>query len=172
MRLGHHPVLRKNVARLKDYGWSFDLQVFAPQMEGAAELAESCPDIAFILQHAGMLEDLTPQQAATLGALACRRSPSAATSIPSCPRSAPSFIAPMDHIAAVVGETVAIFGPDRCLFGSNLPIEKLWTSYAELIAAYRKAALSFSPADQDAIFRGTASRVFGRRATRTIESKG
>jgi predicted TIM-barrel fold metal-dependent hydrolase len=65
-----------------------------------------------------------------------------------------------DHIAAVAGETVAIFGPDRCLFGSNFPIEKLWTSYAELIAAYRKAAMSFSPADQDAIFRGTASRVY------------
>ena len=32
---------RRNVARLADYGWSFDLQVFADQMAGAAVLARS-----------------------------------------------------------------------------------------------------------------------------------
>ena len=37
------PALRRNVARLADYGWSFDLQVFAPQMAGAAELARGLP---------------------------------------------------------------------------------------------------------------------------------
>ena len=101
-------------------------------------------------------------RAAMPGVPACRRSPSAATSIPSCPALG-TFIHrnDPDHIAAVVGETVAIFGPDRCLFGSNFPIEKLWTSYADLIAAYRKAAASFSPADQDAIFRGTARASIG-----------
>ena len=36
------PVIQRNVGRLADYGWSFDLQVFAPQMAGAAMLAESC----------------------------------------------------------------------------------------------------------------------------------
>ena len=30
------PKIRRNVARLADYGWSFDLQVFAPQMADAA----------------------------------------------------------------------------------------------------------------------------------------
>ena len=48
-------------ARLAEYGFSFDLQVFAPQMADAAGLAEACPDVTFILQHAGMLEDLSPQ---------------------------------------------------------------------------------------------------------------
>ena len=47
--------------RLADYGWSFDLQVFAPQMADAAGLAEACPDVTFVLQHAGMLEDLSPE---------------------------------------------------------------------------------------------------------------
>ena len=49
------PVIRRNVGRLADYGWSFDLQVFAPQMADAAGLAEACPEVTFILQHAGML---------------------------------------------------------------------------------------------------------------------
>ena len=34
------PVIRRNVGRLADYGWSFDLQVFAPQMAEAA--ANTC----------------------------------------------------------------------------------------------------------------------------------
>ena len=55
------PKIRRNIARLAEYGFSFDLQVFAPQMAGAAGLAEACPDVTFILQHAGMLEDLSPE---------------------------------------------------------------------------------------------------------------
>jgi predicted TIM-barrel fold metal-dependent hydrolase len=35
------PVLQRNVARLADYGWSFDLQVFAGQMPGACTLADA-----------------------------------------------------------------------------------------------------------------------------------
>jgi predicted TIM-barrel fold metal-dependent hydrolase len=54
------PATRRNVGRLADYGLSFDLQVFAPQMADAADLAESCPKVTFVLQHAGMLEDLSP----------------------------------------------------------------------------------------------------------------
>ena len=41
--LARDPSLQKNVAQLADYGWSFDLQVFAGQMAGAAELADSLP---------------------------------------------------------------------------------------------------------------------------------
>ena len=55
--LARNATLQRNVARLADYGWTFDLQVFAGQMAGAAELAASAPNVVFILQHAGMLED-------------------------------------------------------------------------------------------------------------------
>ena len=49
------------------------------------------------------------------------------------------------HIAEVVRETVSMFGADRCLFGSNFPIEKLWTSYGALIGAFREAAEAAPP---------------------------
>src|SRR5262249_50796131 len=57
--LADDPVLRRNIAVLADYDLSFELQVFAPQMSGAARLAADFPRTAFILQHAGMLEDLS-----------------------------------------------------------------------------------------------------------------
>ena len=37
------PVIRRNVGRLADYGWSFDLQVFAPQMAEAASWPKPVP---------------------------------------------------------------------------------------------------------------------------------
>ncbi|MEH2531963.1 putative TIM-barrel fold metal-dependent hydrolase [Bradyrhizobium sp. AZCC 1588] len=154
------PKIRRNIARLADYGFSFDLQVFAPQMAGAAELAEACPDVTFILQHAGMLEDLSPQ-----GRSAWR---TGMTRLAACPNvfsklsGLGTFIHRNDpsHISDVLTETVAIFGAERCLFGSNFPIEKLWTSYRVLIDAYLAATAALAADQRDAILRTTATRVY------------
>jgi predicted TIM-barrel fold metal-dependent hydrolase len=59
-----------------------------------------------------------------------------------------------------VHDTVAIFGAKRCLYGSNFPIEKLWTSYGELMRAFLKAANDLSAGRQKAIFYDTAKRVY------------
>ena len=67
------------------------------------------------------------------------------------------------HVAFIVTETVALFGPERCLFGSNFPIEKLWTGYADLIAAHRAAVARLPEAAQRQILSGTASRVYRMR---------
>ena len=152
--------LQKNVAQLADYGWSFDLQVFAGQMTGASELADACPKVTFVLQHAGMLEDLSPagwtQWRGGMRELAAR--PNVV-----CKLSAlGTFIHrnDPDHIAAVVKETVGVFGPERCLFGSNFPIEKLWTRYSDLVAAYRRALEPFGGAAARAALHDTAARVY------------
>jgi predicted TIM-barrel fold metal-dependent hydrolase len=154
------PVIRRNVARLADYGWSFDLQVFASQMQDAAALAVACPNVNFILQHAGMLEDLSAEGRFAWQA-GMRR-------LASCPNVVAklsglgTFIHRNDpaHVADVLAETVAIFGAERCLFGSNFPIEKLWTDYLSLIEAYRAATSSLRTEQREAIFETTAMRVY------------
>jgi predicted TIM-barrel fold metal-dependent hydrolase len=155
--LARDTTLQRNVARLADHGWSFDLQVFAGQMEGAAALAKACPDVTFVLQHAGMLEDLSPQGIAQWRAGMKR--------LADCPNIVSklsglgTFLRANDpsHIAFIASETLALFGAERCLYGSNFPIEKLWTSYAALITAHRAAV----PArDQDNVFNQTARRVY------------
>jgi predicted TIM-barrel fold metal-dependent hydrolase len=57
-------------------------------------------------------------------------------------------------------ETVALFGADRCLWGSNFPIEKLWTDYASLLDAHRSAAAGLNEPERQAIFHDTARRVY------------
>jgi predicted TIM-barrel fold metal-dependent hydrolase len=154
------PKIRRNVAHLAEYDFSFDLQVFAPQMAGAAGLAETCPDVTFILQHAGMLEDLSPEGRSAWRGGMMRLA--ACPNIVSKLSGLGTFIHRNDptHISEVLADTVAIFGADRCLFGSNFPIEKLWTTYRELVDAYR-AATAYLRADQrDAVLRATAARVY------------
>jgi predicted TIM-barrel fold metal-dependent hydrolase len=152
--------LRKNIRRLAEHGWSFDLQVFAPQMADAARLASDNRDITFVLQHAGMLEDLSSQ-----GRAAWRdgmRQLADQENIVSKLSGLGTFIHRNDaaHIEDVVLETVAMFGADRCLFGSNFPIEKLWTGYDELVTAHRAAIASLSATEQQAILAETAKRVY------------
>lgn len=155
--LARDPRLIANVGRLAEYGFSFDLQVFAGQMAGAAELAAACPQVTFVLQHAGMLEDLSP------GGIAAWREGmallAAQPNIVSKLSGLGTFLRRNDpeQIAFVIGETLALFGAERCLFGSNFPIEKLWTSYAELIAAHRAAV---PEAAWEAVFNDTARRVY------------
>jgi len=128
-------------------------------MSGAADLAEACPNVTFVLQHAGMLEDLSPA-----GRTAWRTGMERLAACPNivCKLSGlGTFIHRNDpaHVAGIVTDTVAIFGADRCLFGSNFPIEKLWTSYRDLVDAYLDAVKS-SPPRRDAIMRDTAMRVY------------
>lgn len=155
--LARDPVLTANVGRLVDYGFSFDLQVFAGQMAGAAELAAACPDVTFVLQHAGMLEDLSPE-----GVAAWRDGMSLLAEQPNITSKLSglgTFLRrnDADHIAFVAAQTLTLFGAGRCLFGSNFPIEKLWTSYAELIGAHRAAVPEGVHA---AVFNETARRVY------------
>jgi predicted TIM-barrel fold metal-dependent hydrolase len=158
--LAADPTVQRNVGRLADYGWSFDLQVFAKQMADAADLAESCPKVVFVLQHAGMLEDLSPAGRAEWRAGMVR--------LAACPNVVAklsglgTFLHSNDpaHVADLVRETVGIFGAGRCLFGSNFPIEKLWTSYGALIEAYRDAVGKFTAKEQQAILHDTAMSVY------------
>ncbi|MEM7422429.1 MAG: amidohydrolase family protein [Pseudomonadota bacterium] len=165
-RFAPHPDLaeetrvQKNIARLADYGWVFDLQVFAQQMAGARQLALSCPDVTFVLHHAGMPEDLSNE-----GRGLWRKSMKALADCPNvCAKLSGlgTFIHRNDpkHIAGIVSETLGLFGAKRCLFGSNFPIEKIWTDYRALIDAYLAATAGLPKGQQQAIFNDTAARVY------------
>jgi predicted TIM-barrel fold metal-dependent hydrolase len=158
--LSDDPKFRRNFAALSDYGLSFDLQVFSSQMQGAAKLAADFPKTIFILQHAGMLEDLSEKGRAEWHA--GMRLLAAQPNVFSKTSALGTFIHRNDpaHIAWIVRETVAIFGADRTLFGSNFPIEKLWTDHRSLIDAHRKAIAVFSAPEQRAILHDTAERVY------------
>jgi predicted TIM-barrel fold metal-dependent hydrolase len=154
------PRLRRNIRRLAEYGYCFDLQVFTGQMGGAAQLAADNRDVTFILQHAGMLEDLSDEGVAAWRD-AMRRLADEHNVVVKL-SGLGTFIHRNDpaHIALIVAETIALFGPERCLFGSNFPIEKLWTSYGDLLAAYRAAVAGLPEQAQQLVLNGNAARIY------------
>ena len=152
--------LQKNIGHLADYDWTFDLQVFTGQMADAAALAANCPRVTFILQHAGMLKDLSadgwPQWREGMRRLAAQPNVMCKLS------GLGTFIHRNDpkHIAAIVRDSMEFFGPARCLFGSNFPVEKLWTDYSNLVVAYRRALEPFGETAARAALNDTATRIY------------
>jgi L-fuconolactonase len=154
------PIVKKNVARLKDYDLSFDLQLFPAQMKDGLELVGENPETNFILTHTGMLTDLgepvVEEWKAGLRRLA--KAPNLYAKLSGLG----TFVHRNDPevIGTVVDSAIEILGSERLMFGSNFPIEKLWTSHAELIAAHRKAVAKHGPQAEADIFWNTAERVY------------
>ena len=56
--------------------------------------------------------------------------------------------------------TIDCFGPARCMFESNFPVDKLSVSYGVLWNAFKKMAARFTKDEQDQLFRATATGVY------------
>jgi predicted TIM-barrel fold metal-dependent hydrolase len=56
--------------------------------------------------------------------------------------------------------TIECFGPERCMFESNFPVDRLSISYAVLWNGLKKMVADFSEDEKEAMFRGTATRIY------------
>ena len=52
------------------------------------------------------------------------------------------------------------FGPHRCMFESNFPVDKVSCSYRVLWNAFKKMTADMAPTDRAELFAGTATRVY------------
>jgi predicted TIM-barrel fold metal-dependent hydrolase len=154
---------RAGLSQLAPRGLAFELQIFPSQMAGAARLLDAFPQTRFILLHAGMLEDRSAagwaEWRAGMRAMAAR---------PNCLvklSGLGTFLRRCDASLwrPVVEEAVGLFGPARCMFGSNFPIEKLWTSYAALVDTMRECLRESSPTERKWVLQGTAAEAYGLR---------
>ncbi|MEM5492879.1 amidohydrolase family protein [Hoeflea sp. AS16] len=158
--MAEEPVVQDNIRKLSEFGWTFDLQLFAGQMKAAVGLARACPDVTFILQHAGMPEDLSVEGWAAwqTGMRAMAEMPNVVSKLSGFG----TFVHRVDAelIKRIIFETVEMFGPERCMFGSNFPIEKIWSSYEALVQAHMSAVSELGDTAMQQIFHDTAARVY------------
>jgi len=151
---------RKGFAEVAERGLAFELQVFTSQMADGAKLAAAYPNATLVLEHAGMLEDTS-----VAGIAAWREGMQRLADQPNMNvklSGLGTFIHAVDGsaITEIIGETVAMFGANRCLFGSNFPIESLWTTYGDLAAAHFTATKDMDEDARRAIFHDTAARIY------------
>ena len=151
---------RAGMKALAARGLLFELQVFSSQMQDAARLAADFPQVTFVLLHAGMLDDRSPE--------GWQRWRAGMRLLAACPNvvvklSGLGTFARACSLALwkpVVEETLEFFGPARCMFGSNFPIEKLWTSYGELVSVMKACLAGLSAQDRQAVFHDNAARIY------------
>ena len=55
---------------------------------------------------------------------------------------------------------IECFGADRCMFESNFPVDRMSLSYRVLWNGLKKIARGCSDDERDALFAGTATRVY------------
>ncbi|KQW00833.1 amidohydrolase [Rhizobacter sp. Root1221] len=146
--------------RLRRLGLSWDLRVPFWHLEEAAALVAEVPGLPVVLEHAGL-----PSDRSDAGLTAWRRGMAALARHEQVQVKLSEFglrDAPwrFDDNALIVRETVAIFGWQRCMFGSNFPVASLRVDCAALVRAMSGALVHLPPEARRAIWHDNAMRFY------------
>lgn len=148
---------RKHYSLLKRYDLSFDMQICPRQMQTACNLAKKFSDITVIIEHAGMPieEDLNYWKRGIVDLAKCSN----------------IFIkisgfGMFNHqwgqqsIENYVNTVVDAFGVDRCMFASNFPVDKLYSSFASIMETYYTIVQKASLSEKEQLFYSNAKRIY------------
>jgi L-fuconolactonase len=170
---------RKGFAHLAPMGLSFDAWLLEPQLADVIGLARAFPDTTIVLDHvgtplgrasyAGRLNERFPIWRDNIQDLA--KSPNVAVKLGGLAMAFcnfPSFLAepraPSEQLARewapYIETCIAAFGPERCMFESNFPVDMGACTYATLWNAFKRIAHGYSADEKTALFSGTATKVY------------
>jgi len=149
------PTFNENIARLADLDWVFELQVFPSQMPLAEQLVGDHPDVTFVLIHAGMPIEGEPWREA-LAALA--EHPNVRVKL----SGQGTFVHRVDPdlIGEVTSVVLETFGSERAMFGTNFPIEGIWTDFSSLVDAWLGVLAEYPDDVREDVLGRTARRVY------------
>ncbi|WP_416394300.1 MULTISPECIES: amidohydrolase family protein [unclassified Curtobacterium] len=153
------PEVVRGVRAVASAGLAFDLLVRAREHEAAVALVDAVPEGSFILDHAGKPTIDTGDSAwpDRMRELAARPNVTCKVSGLLTEAGTDWRERPVARYARMVVEH---FGPDRSLFGSDWPVSTLAAGYAEVLRTTGDALADLSSTERDAVFRGTAERVY------------
>ena len=156
---------RANIRKLGPLGRPFDMVLLARQLGIGLELAQACPDTTFVLDHCGNPDIAAGPQAiapwrAGLADLAAM--PNVHAKLSGVYANVAPGSANLATVRTYVEQVIEIFGPDRCLWGSDWPVVNVkGGDLPSWIEAFRSIIAPFSDAEQAAMAHGTAERVYG-----------
>ena len=142
----------EGLKRLAERDLSFDLQLIPQQMQRAAEVIASVPGLRVALCHCG-----SPWDQSASGLVHWRAGLAALAAIDGAHCKLSGF-GMFDHnwtvesIRPLVETCIDVFGVDRCMFGSNFPVDKLHASYDQLYGAYDSITASLGDAARSRLF--------------------
>ena len=133
------------------------------QVGVVARLARELPDLRIVLDHFGWPTDLSDSGRRThldrLAELAAYAN--VATRLDAIGTIFGAWTT--DQVRPWLLAVVALFGPDRCMLGSDLPIERLRSGFETLYRAYDEIFAEHTPRDRELLLQGAAERWYGTR---------
>ena len=145
-------------ALLGKYGLSFDLQAYPGQFAGLAPLIARHPGTQVIINHAGMMVGPTGADAWRRGMKALAALHNVAVKISGMGFAFRPWS--IDQARAYVLETIDLFGPERAMFASDFPTDKLFGSFDQHLDAYNAITAGFGADERKAMFAGNANRLY------------
>ena len=154
------PVFESSLRTLTTRGLVLDLDCEWMNMDSALQLAQRHPELQIILEHIGSprrndREYFESWKAAISGL--------AAADNVTCKISGLGMIDPLftaQSLAPWFEATLEAFGPDRCLLGSNWPLDRLYSSYDIIMNLYRTYLGSLSDSEQKMVLSENAAEIF------------
>ena len=66
----------------------------------------------------------------------------------------------VESIRPYVEKCIELFGTERSLFATNWPVDSLWSTYGEVVNAFREITNGLTDAEIDALFSGNSERIY------------
>ncbi|MFE2034729.1 amidohydrolase family protein [Streptomyces scopuliridis] len=155
------PDVRRGLAAVAAAGLAYDLVVLAHQLPAATKAAELLPGLTFVLDHLGkppIAGGATEPWAGLVRELAAR--PNTVCKLSGMVTEAAWDSWTAEGLRPYAGTVLDAFGPERLMFGSDWPVCRLAATYGEVLDAARTVTDGLSEDERDAVFRGTARRVY------------
>jgi L-fuconolactonase len=165
--------------RLARRGLSLDVWVYFHQLDDVRMLARACPDLTIVVDHAGGPIGLGPyagQRAEVfeqwrlalqaLGALENVVLKFGGLAMPLAGFEWRKLPQPPDSMGLAAAwqpywETcLDVFGPQRCMFESNFPVDRSGCTYTALWNAFKRLAAPLAVAERQMVLAGTAQKVY------------
>lgn len=150
---------------LGEVGLPFDACVRAHQLTELTELAAACPATTIILDHLGkprVGHDITDwrhamSRLARHSNVVCKLSGLTTEAAPGVPDAV---------LVDVLRDALDMFGPGRCLYGSDWPVLTLATHYDHWLDTVHTALSGYPAAAGEAVLRNNAVRLYRREPMR------
>ena len=150
------PAWQRGFDLLGRYGLSFDLQCYPGQFANVVQAIARNPDVPVILNHCGMPVDGLERWRAEIA-------PLIALPNVSVKMSGFGFIERAwkpEGMTPFARELIDRFGPDRVLFASDFPTDKLFCGFAQILETFADVAAGFSDDERRAMFGRNADRIY------------
>ena len=154
------PTWRRGFAHLRKHDLVACLDSRPETLAQIKQLAAAFPDVRISLDHAGLPlqrdHDYLAFWRREIASLA--EAPNVIVKISALGMGDPRWT--VDSWRPMVLHCIESFGVERTIFGSNWPVDRLFSSYPDVIDAYAELIRDFSAAEQTALFSGNAERYF------------